>query len=100
MDDIDCTDINGVEASCRVVPIEHLESRECVECHDVGDLHIEIWRRKCPKVFYLYFAVQDGTPVMQTYTTVASARRAMYKIAWDFSPAKRETLPRSNFAVL
>ena len=95
MDDIDYTEINGVEASARVVPIEHLTPKECVECYDLGDMHFEIWERSCPRSFGLLFDVQGiDPPLYRRFSTVASARRAMYKLAWDFS-LKKEALPRA-----
>lgn len=66
--------------------------KDLIECYDVDDLHFELWLRPS-RVFELVFAVSGtDTPIVQRYASAASARRAMYKFAWDFS-SKKVSLP-------
>lgn len=64
----------------------------CLECYDVGNYHYEIWADKSVHVYYLIWLRPGLVPAVQKYATAASARRAMYKLAWDFS--SRKALPR------
>lgn len=68
--------------------------RICIECYQLREVRFELWRDKAAKPFVLLYSVDDGDFCTERYSSAASARRAMYKLAWDFSP-KREVLPRA-----
>lgn len=77
-----------------------MTDKKAVEAYDFGNLHFEIWCKESAHVYYLIWLKAGYMPEVQAYASAASARRAMYKVAWDFSPARRETLPRKDCAVL
>lgn len=68
-------------------------NEKLIDCYDLGDLHFEIWLRPSSRVYELIFTISGiGTPTVQRYASAASARRAMYKFAWDFAE-KKVSLP-------
>lgn len=68
-------------------------SKRCIDSYNVDDWHYEIW--DCDRTFSLVFSREGYLPEVRRFASAASARRAMYKIAWDFHAF--QALRRSEF---